>query len=374
MKTRSFHLRQLLFLTVVLGGTLGSSLKPDEVVTFFPTFAAQSADGKSLNVNIHAWVYEPEDSSRSRNALLSLLSKRLGLPAGMSESKMFRDRAKPFLVDNESGKNVSLRLGGDIFELGPSSANGHIVTTLTIPLAKLQQTIAAEGAISDHPVQFKVEILGQHAGESSFTIPFITPDGVSVISDLDDTIKISEVGNRRALLRNTFCQEFRPIPGMAKLYQTWAEQGASFHYVSASPWQLHTLIRDFLEAHGFPRGSMFLKTFRWKDSSFFELFAKSDEVKKPFIESILKAFPKRKFILVGDSGELDPELYAALARGHSGQVKKILILNSTGESVSSARWNRAFDGLPSEIWSVFSDPAELQGKTLAALAQQQGPL
>ena len=51
--------------------------------------------------------------------------------------------------------------------------------------------------------------------------------GISVISDIDDTIKVSHVANRGRLLRNTFVNPFAPVPGMAELYQAWREAGAA---------------------------------------------------------------------------------------------------------------------------------------------------
>jgi len=63
--------------------------------------------------------------------------------------------------------------------------------------------------------------------------------GVSIISDIDDTIKISNVVNKRSLLKNTFYNYFKPVDGMNELYQKWSEQNCQFHYVSSSPWQLY---------------------------------------------------------------------------------------------------------------------------------------
>ena len=145
-------------------------------------------------------------------------------------------------------------------------------------------------------------------------VQLIGPRGFSVISDIDDTIKITEVGDRRALLANTFLREFREVPGMAALYRRWAKEGVFFHYVSASPWQLYAPLAAFLEAACYPSGSVHLKGFRWADTSLLDLFSSAEKTKRQAIEPILALFPHRRFILVGDSGERDPEIYAALAR------------------------------------------------------------
>ncbi len=71
------------------------------------------------------------------------------------------------------------------------------------------------------------------------TIYVLASYGVSIISDIDDTIKISQVLSKRSLLKNTFYSYFKPVDGMNELYQKWSEQKCQFHYVSSSPWQLY---------------------------------------------------------------------------------------------------------------------------------------
>ena len=69
-------------------------------------------------------------------------------------------------------------------------------------------------------------------------VQLLPPRGVSVVSDVDDTIKISQVADHRELLNNTFLRPMEAVPGMPALYRRWAKDGAAFHYVTASPWQL----------------------------------------------------------------------------------------------------------------------------------------
>ena len=76
----------------------------------------------------------------------------------------------------------------------------------------------------------------------------VPPEGLSIISDIDDTVKVSNVLNKRELLANTFLREFTPIEGMAALFRRWGRaHGAVFHYVSASPWQLQPELQAFLQ-------------------------------------------------------------------------------------------------------------------------------
>jgi phosphatidate phosphatase APP1 len=161
------------------------------------------------------------------------------------------------------------------------------------------------------------------------------------------------------MLANTFVRPFRPVPGMAELYRRLAAANATFHYVTGSPWQLYEPLRDFCRDAGFPRGSFHMKYFRLTDSSVLNIFGSQQEYKTRAIEEIVAALPGRRFVLVGDSGEQDPEVYGGIARNHPGQVAAIFIRNVTGETPKSDRFGKAFEGVPPDRWRLFDQPAEL---------------
>lgn len=103
-----------------------------------------------------------------------------------------------------------------------------------------------------------------------------------------------------------------------------------------------------------------MKLFRVKDSSFFDLYANPEAYKRRTIEPILKTFPGRKFVLVGDSGEKDPEIYGALARGHPAQIVRIFIRDVTGEPADGERYRIAFQAVGKERWRVFRSADEIR--------------
>lgn len=137
-------------------------------------------------------------------------------------------------------------------------------------------------------------------------VNLIDPEGISIISDIDDTIKETDVvAGARIILRNTFLKEMTDVPGMAEVYKNWWKQGAAIHYVSNSPWQLIPSLLEFFHTHKFPPGSAHL---RLHDSVLKTYFMTPGENKRKSIREILMDFPGRKFILVGDSGEIDMEM------------------------------------------------------------------
>jgi phosphatidate phosphatase APP1 len=89
------------------------------------------------------------------------------------------------------------------------------------------------------------------------------------------------------------------------------------------------------------------------------LFASSLETKPPQIIAIIKRYPERKFILVGDSGEKDPEVYAQIQQMFPQQIKKILIRNVTAESADNDRFQSLFKKLSPHIWQLFNEAEDI---------------
>ena len=147
-----------------------------------------------------------------------------------------------------------------------------------------------------------------------------------VISDIDDTILQSFVQNRPrmvylTLVGNPFTRQ--PFEGTTELYRGLREsgQGAPFFYVSKSMWNLFPLLELFIAHQHLPRGALLLRNMR--------LFGPRPSVphKANAIRELLETYPKLPFLLIGDSGEHDLELYLDAARRYPGRVRAILIRN-----------------------------------------------
>ncbi|MEM8681756.1 MAG: App1 family protein, partial [Planctomycetota bacterium] len=187
----------------------------------------------------------------------------------------------------------------------------------------------------------------------------IGPVGASVITDIDDTVKVTCVGKRIEMLNNTFVHPFRPVNGMPAAYRRWGEAGAAFHYVSSSPWQLYKPLVEFLDEQGLPRGSFHLRTLQLQGPSLLRQLTGGKRSKKKAIRNILAWYPGRQFVLVGDAGEKDPEIYGSIARRHPVQVAAIFIRRVENANLSPLRFEKAFRGLPDHMGRLFDDPAEL---------------
>ena len=180
-----------------------------------------------------------------------------------------------------------------------------------------------------------------------------------MISDIDDTVKLSDVTDRRALLERTFLRRFEPVPGMPELYRRWRDAGAAFHFVSSSPWQIQAPLREFLADADFPPATLHLKQVRFRDASLFDVFETGTVTKPRQIEPLLKTFPERTFVLVGDTGEQDPEVYAALLRKYPAQITHVFLRDVGGRGSDPARFADTFAGIPPDRWERFTDPGSL---------------
>ena len=335
--------RALLALWIACFAIQASPLRSDETVVFFPCFGWQHPDG-TWSVEVKGWVFERE----RRPGVATAFLKYLGInedSLSEHEKENFRTRSRLFLVDAEHGKQVIVSINDKRYTLPETDRTGSFSAELQLTTNKVYKPgQSIELGIETNAA----EVIGSH------TILLLSETGVSVISDIDDTIKVSNVRDRDKLLRNTFISDFQATPEMSVLYRKWAEAGVAFHYVSGSPIQLFPPLLSFLQTNKFPEGSFHLRNVNWR-KNIWPHHTEISDYKQNAIEPILQKLPKRKFILVGDSGESDPEIYGDVARRHPAQIGAILIRDVTKDPVS--RYDKAFHGVAREKWRVFDDPA-----------------
>ena len=324
-----------------------TNLKTDENVLVFPTNAIFNKTSNQWRLNIHGWVFEPEKGSLWRNGLIKSLALFIGVDKHSPDAARFKQRTRMFLVDNERNKTIVLKTPQQYFSSPKTGPNGHFeFNSLLNP---------GHGECSDW-LNLTVQTRKGDQRAFSGAIQCLDNEGISVVSDIDDTIKDSHVLDKKELLRKTFLKEFEAVDGMAKIYQHWHSIGFRFHYVSSSPWQLYPVLSEFIDTQQFPRGSMHLKLVRVKDKTLFNLFAEPEQGKVPTITKLLNDFPGRKFILVGDSGERDAHIYADMARKYPDRIVKIYIRDVKD---NRAAVENIFAGLPRKQWAVFTNSTEI---------------
>jgi phosphatidate phosphatase APP1 len=174
-----------------------------------------------------------------------------------------------------------------------------------------------------------IRVLANEDLSATEPVLIIEPEGISLISDIDDTIKHSSITTgAKEIFRNTFIRDLRDltVDGVKEWYTTLHNLGVKIHYCSNSPWQLYPVIATYFKLAGLPPGSIHLKQYSGMLQGIFEPVA---ERKKGTLEKIMRDFPQRKFLLVGDSGEADLEVYTEIAVANPGRIVAIFIRDVT---------------------------------------------
>jgi phosphatidate phosphatase APP1 len=149
----------------------------------------------------------------------------------------------------------------------------------------------------------------------------VPPGGAEygVISDIDDTVVYSDVTRKlRMVLALAFsnARTRKPFEGVAAFYQALHRGRNPLFYVSKSPWNLYAPLVEFLELQGLPAGPLLLRDFGWRMQK---------DHKEREIARIIETYAPLKFVLVGDSGEEDPEIYSAIVRAFPERIRVIYI-------------------------------------------------
>ncbi|MDJ0700713.1 MAG: DUF2183 domain-containing protein [Woeseiaceae bacterium] len=333
--------------------SLFSDIKDDEFVQFFNSTAWFDAPAREWHVPVRGWIYEPEDSTLRRAVFEKILREKYALEVDEAAEANFARRLNLIIADNERAKSIVIDIAGRREVLPASEPNGHFGAVLVIPEEDMIEH-ASHGFL-----HYAAVTRPNDTREFAGAIRLVESSGLSIISDIDDTVKVSMVTDRKALLDYAFLRDFQAAPGMAEWYREWVNDDVSLHFVSSSPWQLYAPLKEFLDDHGFPWANLNLKLVRFRDETLFDLFKKGTETKPATIREILGRYPDRDFVLVGDSGEQDPEVYAGLLREYPQQVKKAYIRNVTNETPDNERFAAVFDGIDADRWVLFDHPKEI---------------
>ncbi|MEZ4466883.1 MAG: phosphatase domain-containing protein [bacterium] len=151
---------------------------------------------------------------------------------------------------------------------------------------------------------------------------------VAVISDIDDTVVVSNITSKRKMIKTaltTNAAQMRATPGTAEALRRAVQAGAvGVFYLSGSPQNFLLRLQEFFQINGFPEGPVMLKNFG-TDPTFDQTRYKTGR-----LETILAAHPQTRFVLVGDSGEHDPEIYRGLRDRFPGRIQGIFIREVPG--------------------------------------------
>lgn len=277
--------------------------------------------------------------------------------------------------DEIPGARIAVRHAGQALEVRTDS-EGYFQVELELPRAvaadgawhrvEVELLEAVGGKLPDAPTEAEVLVPGQRAE-------------FGVISDIDDTVLHTHVTDLAKMLQVTLLRNAAtrlPLEGCAELYRALScgrsgRPGTNpVFYVSKSPWNMYDLLVDFLERRGLPRGPLLLRELglhrRVRGAAAIQQSFKLDQ-----IERLFRTYPRLRFVLVGDSGEKDPEIYAEAIRRHPDRVAAVYI-----REVSVSGRRKPSDGvqeLASEVLSFGVDMLLVEhSREIAAHAARRG--
>lgn len=165
---------------------------------------------------------------------------------------------------------------------------------------------------------------------------FVPPENAQrvIISDIDDTVMYTGVVNKVKMMWRLFLQGPRSrvaFPGVASLYRALyrgpsGEELNPMLYVSRGPWSIYEMLQEFFRLHRIPVGPiLFLR--EWGMTLHRPLPRRSEDHKLALIRDMLNLYSDLPFVLIGDSGQHDPEIYTQVVREHPGRVVATYIRN-----------------------------------------------
>jgi phosphatidate phosphatase APP1 len=194
-----------------------------------------------------------------------------------------------------------------------------------------------------------------------------------LISDIDDTVMVTALPRPLLAAWNTFVMDEHArmaVPGMAVLYERLvaANAGAPVFYLSTGAWNVAPTLTRFLSRHLYPAGPLLLTDWgptpdRW--------FRSGQEHKRNTLRRLAAEFPDIRWLLIGDDGQHDQEIYSEFARTHEASVAAVAIRrlsptqavlagavpgpSGNAEAVGSGgkTWFAAPDG--AGLWSLLRD-------------------
>lgn len=246
---------------------------------------------------------------------------------------------KRFETDEIRDTPIAIKLSDSRIINGKTDREGYYL--VDEPLEGLANLTNDEGwlsfEISYSDARLKSEIIGQNRFPGEMLIPSKNAD-LGVISDIDDTILHTGVVSSlkwRVVLNTVFKNpsKRKPLEGSADFYHLLhrgksGENANPIFYVSHSPWNLYRYLELFLKTNNFPKGPILLRSM----SSFWNKKVLPGKPHKQHeILNILKAYPELPFILIGDSGEQDADIYIDIANKYPRRIKAIYLRNVAHE-------------------------------------------
>ncbi|CAA9957389.1 hypothetical protein CFE70_000950 [Pyrenophora teres f. teres 0-1] len=354
--------------------------QPTQVLNI-PPYANWTDQG--WNVRFHGNVYKFPNISQSKVddlANIFLIDTSVDKLNNSVQQDQARNLTRSIFIVQQSNVNVSMSLepapsqGGDGEPGGGNSVQAPGgVQNLTLPYETTDQgdfdvfvPIQSNGLIpgnqTNNVQRLNVYTNGTMTGNAT---AFLLPtEGITVVSDIDDILRVTKIYEPKEGLLNSFARPFTPWMNMPDIYANWSRSlpnDTSFHYLTTTPEQATRLYMDFIYKT-YPGGSFDTRPLNFSDVK------ATLSIRMYLLTKIFETFPQRKFVLVADTSNSDVMRdYPQLAHTYPNQVQCILLRNTS--ATDSGMWfpynTEGFKGLNNRSYMFFRVPDDLTGLDIA---------
>ncbi|EMC95717.1 hypothetical protein BAUCODRAFT_109246 [Baudoinia panamericana UAMH 10762] len=353
---------------------------PTQALNIDP-YANWTAQG--WNVRFHGNIYKQPNTS---NSTLDSLANKLfiygtsvqDLPP--DQQAQTRNLTSEIFVVQQGDVNVStihLEPASSQGSSGEAGGGGATTATggtqdITLPYPTTPEgdfdvfvPIAQNGLMAGNSTQ-QIQRLNTYITNTTLgnSTAFLVPSqGLTVISDIDDILRITKIYEPEQGLLNSFARPFTPWENMPDIYANWSRSlpNMHFHYLTTTPEQVTRNYMQFIYSN-YPGGSFDTRPLNFSDVS------ATLSIRKFLLNKIFETFPQRKFILVADTSNSDVmKDYPQMVTDFPGQVQCIFLRNTsaTDSGDKFPYTTEGFKGLNQSQYMFFLNPNDLMGLDIA---------
>lgn len=278
---------------------------------------------EALGWDLRIQPFHSYGSTSQVRVLAKVLYGRPGTPANLHDRPLHDMRTlaargwRNFASQVAPHRWVNLELGGRT-ERARTDRSGIIDVMLDVALPPGRHTVR----------------ISSHEGNAvTGDVTVVDPATLrGVVSDIDDTVMVTWLPRPLLAFWNAFVltqSSRRPVPGMPMLYQQIrrTEPNAPFVYLSTGAWNVFPVLRRFLYKNGYPDGPLLLTDWGPTNTG---VFRSGMDHKVASLERLREMFPRTKWLLIGDDGQHDPQIYGEFSAQHPENVEAVAIRQLSG--------------------------------------------
>ncbi|KAG5929829.1 hypothetical protein E4U42_004349 [Claviceps africana] len=330
------------------------------------------------NLRIHGNVYKLPNVSQDKIDDLAdvFLIGTAVKDLSDSEKAQARNVTRSIFVIQQADKNLTMDLVNDV-EIRPNVTAGAVDAkggrqAIRMPFSttiegdfdefvQLQNTTGPDGGFMKPGNETsRIQTLNMYAqgtNSGNATAYLVPSTGITIISDIDDILRVTKIYEPMEGILNTFVRPLTPWMNMPQIYANWSAslQNMHFHYLTTTPEQVTRTYMDFIYKT-YPPGSFDTRPLNFSDTK------ATLHIRRFLLDKVFRTFPQRTFVLVADTSNPDVmAAYPAMYKDYPGQVTCILLRNtsSTDPGDKFPYDTSGFKGIPQDRYMFFHVPDDL---------------